>query len=241
METLIYSSHPSETSVLGAIVQEAGSGFRSVRDIDTVVESVMQRPVDLTLLSITGDSTRYLQVIRQLRVHTVIPFVMIVDPLPEDAQVELLDAGADMVITRPYGIRVLAALLRSLLRRAGGLPFHVLPSLTQSGVTLDPSMRTVTVGSSESIRLTSLEFRLLYTFITHPGQIIPAENLVEYVWGYSGDGNRELVRGLVQRLRSKIEPDQGNPVYIMTEAGIGYMFTRETPAPKVPLGETVTP
>ena len=241
METLIYATHPGETSVLGAIVQEAGSSFRSVKDIDTAVESVMQRPVDLTLLSINGDSTRYLQVIRQLRVHTLIPFVMIVDPLPEDAQVELLDAGADMVITRPFGIRLLAAQLRGLLRRAGGLPFHVLPSLTQSGVTLDPSTRTVTVGSSESIRLTSLEFRLLYTFITHPGQIIPAENLVEYVWGYSGDGNRELVRGLVQRLRSKIEPDQGNPVYIMTEPGIGYMFTRETPAPKVQLGETATP
>jgi len=229
METLIYSSHPGETSILGAIVQEAGSSFRAVKDIESVVDSVHHRPVDLAMLSIAGDSARYLQVIRQLRVHTVIPIVLIVDPLSEDAQVDLLDAGADLVITRPFGIRMLAALLRSLLRRAGGLPFHVLPSLTQAGVTLDPTMRTVTVGPAEPTRLTSLEFRLLYTFITHPGQIIPAENLVEYVWGYTGDGNRELVRGLVQRLRAKIEPDQGNPVYIMTEPGIGYMFTRETP------------
>ena len=229
MESLIYSSHPGETSILGAIVQEAGSSFRAVKDIESVVDSVHHRPVDLAMLSIAGDSARYLQVIRQLRVHTVIPIVLIVDPLSEDAQVDLLDAGADLVITRPFGIRVLAALLRSLLRRAGGLPFHVLPSLTQAGVTLDPTMRTVTVGLAEPTRLTSLEFRLLYTFITHPGQIIPAENLVEYVWGYTGDGNRELVRGLVQRLRAKIEPDQGNPVYIMTEPGIGYMFTRETP------------
>jgi two-component system KDP operon response regulator KdpE len=160
----------------------------------------------------------------------VLPIVLIVDPIPEDVQVELLDAGADLVITRPFGIRLLAASLRSLLRRASGLPFHVLPSLTQSGVTLDPTMRTVTVGTGEPVRLTSLEFRLLYTLITHPGQIIPAENLVEYVWGYSGEGNRELVRGLVQRLRAKIEPDQGAPVYILTESGIGYMFTRETPS-----------
>ncbi|HUF38722.1 MAG TPA: response regulator transcription factor [Anaerolineales bacterium] len=229
MESLICSSHPGETTILGAIVQEAGSGFRAVKDIETVVETVLQRPVDLTLLSITGESSRYLQVIRQLRVHTVIPIVMIVDPLTEDAHVELLDAGADLVVTRPFGVRVLAALLRGLLRRAGGLPFHVLPSLTQSGVTLDPAMRTVTIGSKEPVRLTSLEFRLLYTLITHPGQIVPAENLVEYVWGYTGDGNRELVRGLVQRLRTKIEPDQGNPVYILTEPGIGYLFAREAP------------
>ena len=237
MESLIYSTHAGETSILGAITQEAGSSFRSVKDIESVVESVLHRPVDLTLLSIAGDSVRYLQVIRQLRVHSVIPIVLIVDPLSEDAQVELLDAGADLVITRPFGIRLLAAMLRNLLRRSGGLPFHVLPSLTQAGVTLEPTMRTVTVGTSEPIRLTALEFRLLYTFITHPGQIIPAENLVEYVWGYSGDGNRELVRGLVQRLRGKIEPDQGNPVYILTEPGIGYMFARETPALIPPQGE----
>jgi DNA-binding response OmpR family regulator len=62
--------------------------------------------------------------------------------------------------------------------------------------------------------------------MTHPGQIIPTENIVEHVWGYSGEGNRELVRGLVQRLRSKVEPEPHHPRYILTELGIGYYFNR---------------
>ena len=85
----------------------------------------------------------------------------------------------------------------------------------------------VKVGDGESKRLTQLEFRLLYTLMTHAGQILPAQNIVEYVWGYEGEGNRELVRGLVQRLRSKVEPNNRNPCYIMTEPGIGYYFNRK--------------
>ena len=55
---------------------------------------------------------------------------------------------------------------------------------------------------------------------------LPTEQIVEQVWGYSGEGNRDLVRGLVQRLRSKVEPEPRNPRYVLTEPGIGYYFAR---------------
>jgi DNA-binding response OmpR family regulator len=92
---------------------------------------------------------------------------------------------------------------------------------------LDPSIRTVKVGDNQEKRLTQLEFRLLYTLMTNVGQIIPTEQIVEHVWGYSGEGNRDLVRGLVQRLRAKIEPVSGKPRYVLTEPGIGYYFVRD--------------
>ena len=47
---------------------------------------------------------------------------------------------------------------------------------------------------------------------------------METIWGYPGEGNRELVRGLVQRLRTKLEIDPHNPDIILTEAGVGYRF-----------------
>jgi DNA-binding response OmpR family regulator len=62
--------------------------------------------------------------------------------------------------------------------------------------------------------------------MTHIGQIIPTDQIVEHVWGYTGEGNRDLVRGLVQRVRSKIEDDPRQPKYIITEVGIGYYFSR---------------
>jgi len=113
------------------------------------------------------------------------------------------------------------------MRRSSGLPYFSLPALSQAGVTLDPSKRSVQVGDRSAARLTQLEFRLLYALMTHPGRVVPSENLVEYVWGYGGEGNQSLVRGLISRLRSKLEPDPSSPRYILTEAGIGYFFEPE--------------
>ena len=136
-----------------------------------------------------------------------------------------VDAGSMPWRLRAHArARVLIAEIKTLMRRAAGLPVFGLPILAQSGVMMDPSSRTTQVEGGPVHRLTQLEFRLLYTLMTYAGRVIPTETLVEYVWGFSGEGNRGLVRGLVQRLRAKVEPDPAHPKYILTEAGIGYSF-----------------
>jgi len=224
MDALLLSNFPDETAIFTTILQQIGFSVRSIREWDRVIEVWQERTPDLLLITATQNTDFYSKEIRQIRLQTVVPIVLIVDIIPEDQQVNLLDAGADLVITRPYGTRLIIAQIKGLLRRSEGLPYHSLPSLTQADVTLDPTARTVKVANASPTRLTQLEFRLLYTLITQPGYIMSAENLVEHVWGYSGEGNRELVRGLVQRLRSKIEPDPRNPRYILTEPGVGYFF-----------------
>ena len=139
--------------------------------------------------------------------------------LPELLRGFQLWAGADDVFRVPT-----LADLAALLRRAAGLPFFTLPTLTISDLTLDPATRTVQVGILGPKRLTQLEFRLLYALMIHRGQVLPAEILVEQVWGYTGEGERDLVRGLIRRLRAKIEPDPSQPRFILTIAGIGYTF-----------------
>ena len=96
-------------------------------------------------------------------------------------------------------------------------------------VSLDPAGRTVEVHGSPSKRLTQLEFRLMYTLMMHAGQILSAQQLVERVWGYDDDKDRDLVRGLVRRLRAKIEPDPKHPVNLVTYPGVGYAFMPQTP------------
>jgi DNA-binding response OmpR family regulator len=114
--------------------------------------------------------------------------------------------------------------VRNLARRGGTVPFFSLPTLQHGELRLDPATREVSVGENLPQHLTQLEFRLLYTLMTHAGQTLPAETLVEYVWGYEGEGNRELVRGLIQRLRSKVDHNPQGPRYIINEPGIGYRF-----------------
>jgi DNA-binding response OmpR family regulator len=110
------------------------------------------------------------------------------------------------------------------MRRAGGVQLFSLPSLSLSGLTLDPATRSVQLGGRAPRRLTHLEFRLLYTLMIHRGQVLAPETIVEQVWGYGGKGDKDLVRGLVRRLRAKVEPDPGTPYYILTSPSVGYSF-----------------
>ena len=212
--------------MLTLILQQAGFNVRSVRELGKVIEEWPEQPLDLICITLPHEHQKELVTMRQLRAHTVVPMVVICDTLREDQEIALLEDGIDMVVIRPYGVRLLLARIRALLRRTVGMPFFSLPNMTQGEIMLDPATRTVQVGEKPLQHLTQLEFRLLYTLMTHVGQIIPTENIVEHVWGFSGEGNRDLVRGLVQRLRAKVEPDRHNPQYIMTEQGIGYYFNR---------------
>lgn len=226
MQALLFSPHIEEASVLSLLLQRAGFYVRTVHNLEQAIDAWPEKPADFVLITLPEDISKAIKYIEDFRLHTVIPICIISDPINESLQVDLLESGADLVVIRPFGIRFMLAQIRALLRRSAGIPFFSLPTLSQHDVILDPSMRTVMVGQGDEKRLTQLEFRLLYTLMTNVGQIIPTEQIVEHVWGYSGEGNRELVRGLVQRLRSKVEPEPRNPRYILTEPGIGYYFNR---------------
>lgn len=224
MRAAFYSYHLDEAAVLQLVLQRAGFASQQVQQPGKIVEVGSERPADFVLLSFGGATPVDIDIVEAVRAQTTVPVLVIGDPLLEDQHVALLEAGADLFVVRPFSVRGLVAQIRAIMRRAAGMPFFSLPILTQSGVMIDPSTRTIQVGDGAPQRLTQLEFRLLFTLMTHAGRVLPTETLVEYVWGFSGEGNRGLVRGLVQRLRTKLEPDPANPRYVLTEPGIGYRF-----------------
>jgi two-component system response regulator RegX3 len=225
MLTLLFAPDADEAAILTLVLQRAGFEVRLVTELDQISQG--DRPAELFFFAFTDEKTITPEFVSQLRLENQAPIVLLVEAGDEAAQINLIEAGTDLIFTRPYSPRFLVAQLRALMRRSSGLPYFSLPALSQAGITLDPAKRSVQVASEQPTRLTQLEFRLLYALMTHPGRIIPSENLVEYVWGYGGEGSQGLVRGLISRLRGKIEPDPSNPRYIMTDAGIGYYFEPE--------------
>jgi DNA-binding response OmpR family regulator len=171
-----------------------------------------------------GDGRALGKDVSAIRAVTDVPLLVIVDPLGEDRMCDLIRAGADLVLPRPVSPMILGAYAQALLRRSGAAPAFSLPTLTLKDIGLDPATRTVIVEGGEPRRLTQLEFRLLYLLMTNRGQVLPADTIVERVWGYSGEGDRDLVRGLISRLRRKIEADIEKPRFIQTVPGIGYLF-----------------
>ena len=224
MRAIYLSYDLDEAAVLHLALQRAGFSPHQLHEFAKLNENLNERPPDLVLAAFGGDKKISLKLVKAFRAETTVPLAVISDPLSEDQHIALLEAGADLYVPRPFSTRVLIAQIKTVMRRAAGLPVFGLPILAQSGIMMDPSTRTIQVEEGPVHRLTQLEFRLLYTLMTYAGRVIPTETLVEYVWGFSGEGNRGLVRGLVQRLRAKVEPDPAHPKYILTEAGIGYSF-----------------
>lgn len=226
MRALLLAQDPDESAVMALVLQRAGMALSRSVNFDAAITALPEQPADLVVLAIEG--TPRLEQIRHLRGLTDVPLVIIVDNIPEGTHVALLDAGTDLVISRPFSARLLVAQLRVLARRATGLPVFTLPTLRIEDLTLDPATRSVQIGDASPKRLTHLEFRLLYTLMIHREQVVPTETLVEHVWGYAGESDRELVRGLVSRLRAKVEPDPRHPCYIVNVAGIGYTFLEQS-------------
>jgi DNA-binding response OmpR family regulator len=73
--------------------------------------------------------------------------------------------------------------------------------------------------------LTQPEINPLYVLMTNPEQVIPTEIIVERVWGYNDRGDRELVRGLISRLRHKLRTPNKKIRFIQTIPGVGYAFS----------------
>jgi DNA-binding response OmpR family regulator len=223
MQAIIVSQDADERDFAAYVLRRAGMAVAPGADLKQVAENWLENPVDLVV--VTGLAFSQLQSeIPALRAVTEVPVIVLAEAPIEAEIAGVLSAGADLVLAKPVAPKVLAAYSQTVLRRTGGIPAFALPVLDLGEVVLNPSARTVKVGQREPQRLTQLEFRLLYILMTNRDQVIPSEVIVERVWGYTGTGSRELVRNLVSRLRSKLEPDPGKPRFIHTLSGLGYQF-----------------
>ena len=225
MYALLVAEDNDDTAIFSMVLQRAGLAVTAAKDLDRAMRNWSQRPADIILLSLPDCLPQ--EQVQQVRNETSVPLVLIVNGLDEPLHCELLKMGADLVVAPPISPKLLIAQVGVLLRRAGTVPSFSLPTLSVANLTLDPATRTVDVGDKSTQRLTHLEFRLLYTLMMNRGQVIPTETLVERVWGYTGQGDRDLVRGLVSRLRGKVEIDARNPQYVLTVPGIGYSFKED--------------
>lgn len=226
MQALLVTSNPDEQDILSFIIKHAGLSVANGRNLNSISQRWLERPADLIVVAANEGKMLYEGLI-ELRQVTQIPCLVIVEPPTEDGICQLLHAGADIVLARPVAPRILSEYLRALMRRVHTVPTFVLPRLNVQEVQLEPDARTVTVLGQEPRRLTQLEFRLLYVLMVNREQVVPVDVIVERVWGYTGQGSRELVRGLISRLRRKIEPDSATPRFIENVPGIGYRFTLE--------------
>jgi DNA-binding response OmpR family regulator len=201
----------------GFLPIEAASGEEALRrDQDEQCDLVV---LDVNLPGIDGFET-----CRRLRAgRPRLPILMLSVRGSELDQVQGLDLGADDYLTKPFSPRHLLARIRALLRRADQPVSGALARPSHLGtLRLDPALESLQLGDQPPLRLTPLEFRLMQVLFLHAGRTLPAERLIQHIWGSRDSGDRQALKQLVHRLRQKLEAVSEAPRFLVTEPGLGY-------------------
>lgn len=189
---------------------------------------------DAILIAHPPDNKEHLLLMRRLRPETVVPLLLLTWCADEASILQAYEAGADDVLLLPMSPPLLVAKAMAWVRRTRMVSLDAfLTPLAGQGLTLDPPTRTAFLPGGQAVRLTVLEFRLLYILMAHRGQPVSTDRLLRWVWGYQGN-ERDLLKRLVYRLRRKVELDPEAPYLIRTVRGVGYAFGPEEECPQGP-------
>jgi DNA-binding response OmpR family regulator len=180
----------------------------------------LEEQPDLVVLDVNMPKMNGFEVCRRIRAQSDTPILLLTVRGEEDDIVSGLELGADDYIVKPFSPRQLVARSKAILRRAGGRPTST--ELRVGDLRLIPAKREVIRGSEgEPIPLTPLENRLLECLMVDAGQVLTFDNIIDRVWGPAA-ADRDMLRQLVHRLRSKLESDPSDSSYIQTVPGLGY-------------------
>lgn len=198
------------------------SGF-SCELADTGLSGISQALAnnpDIILLDLGLPDVDGIEVLGQIRQRSSVPVIVISARDQEKEKVSALDSGADDYVTKPFNIPELLARIRVALRHAS--PRESAPAVfSLGGLSIDFERRQVAVEGQE-VHLTPLEFKMLSLLAEHSGKVLTHQFIQKKVWGYETTDNYQSLRVFMANIRRKIEPESSNPLYILTEIGIGY-------------------
>lgn len=206
-------------------LEQEGYQVTVQEDCPSALKVLEEQTFDLCLLDLTLPGGSGYDVCRRVKELGDTPVIFLTAMDDEVNVVMGLDMGADDYITKPFRVRELLSRIRSVLRRArrGGENLH---QLAIGSLTVNTQEARVW-KRGEEVFLTALEYRLLLTFLNHPGQVLTRSQLLEGIWDVAGDFvNDNTLTVYIKRLREKLEDTPQAPQIIKTVRGVGYKLER---------------
>jgi len=186
------------------------------------VDMVESESPDLVILDLGLPDISGFEVLRQVRLFSSVPTIILTVRSEEAAVVKGLEWGADDYIVKPFRQLELLARVKSLIRRKGPLDEE---SLSYGQLELDVTSGTINYLGKE-INLTVTESHILSHLMKNAGHAVTHLSLAEAVWGEDYPGATDSLKVHIRRLREKIEVDPGHPQLILTKTGVGYMLAK---------------
>ncbi len=220
---LVVDDEPQVRRVMKMTLSANGYEVGDARTGEEALEKVRETQYDLVLLDVNMPGMGGIETCRALRHGSDIGIIMLTVRDTERDKVEALDAGADDYVTKPFSSPELLARIRAALRRSPTAPETGPKLLRLGGIEIDFQARHVSTPTAK-LHLTPKQFDLLRYLASHPNKAISHRELLQAVWGPDYGDQIEYLRVFVNQLRKKIEPNPGNPRYLITEPWMGYRF-----------------
>ncbi len=219
---LVVDDEQEITFVLRSGLTKHGFDVRVAGDGEAALDLFRAWAPDLVITDLAMPTLNGLALCQRLRETSAVPIIFLSVKGDEATKVEVLDAGADDYLTKPFGMGELLARVRATLRRSPATGPET-TTIEAGDFHINLESRAVRVGGKE-IRLSPKEFDLLVFLIRNSGKVLTHRTLLAKIWGGDYTEQNEYLRVFIRHLRKKIEPDPAKPRYILTDPWVGYRF-----------------
>ena len=219
MKVLIADDDRTLADVIAFTFKREGFEVILAEDGDSAFERWEKDSPDLLILDVNMPKSDGFAVCQRIRDESDTPIILLTVRSDEEDIVKGLNLGADDYITKPFSPRQLMARVKAVLRRAK----QKTPAIMREAgnIHLDLNRHELSIKGRPPVKLSGLEMRLMDCLLINAGQIVTPEIIIDHVWGPQS-GDMDMVRQLVHRLRTKVEKDTSEPVFINNIPGVGY-------------------
>lgn len=224
MPILIADDDLLNVKLTSFVLEEAGYRVIRIYNGQDVMPAIVEHDPELILLDVSMPKSNGFDICRQIRTSSNVPIIFLSARTQLHDRVTGLQIGGDDYISKPFEPAELVARVEAVLRRRTLDTFAPSSRLTVGDVTIEPVTHEVTAGARKPVKLTPVEFRLLYYLMRNPNRVLSTSMILNKVWGTGYDNDSNLVPVYVRRLRTKIEDNIEQPRFIVTVTSMGYKF-----------------
>jgi two-component system alkaline phosphatase synthesis response regulator PhoP len=222
---LLIEDEPGLRLTLTDRLRKEGYDVEAAADGDSGYERASTGDFDAVLLDIMLPRKNGFDICRDLRQQGITTPILMLTARGETVEKILgLKIGADDYITKPFETMELLARIEALLRRAER-PAADSASVVRFGAVRVDFRRAEATKDGKPLALSAKEFRLLRYFLSHRGETLSRQQLLQEVWSYNIAASSRTVDVHVAWLRQKLEDDPKQPRWILTVHGLGYKFS----------------
>ena len=195
--------------------------IQTASDGETGLWLGLQQNTDMVVLDVGLPDRSGFDVLTDIRRKSDVPVILLTAAKNETDHIRGLELGADDYLNKPFGSMVLLAHINAVLRRTQTLVEHSTRAEYADGTLRVDELRRELIVADRRVRLTPIEFRLLFYLMRNRGHVVSRSALIRRVWGQEDAATTHDLNVSIARLRLKLA-QLGGGQSIVTERGIGY-------------------